>query len=83
MDWALVTPIQRHERTGHKYDYTGQTDATQHAQNKTDKTLQHQPELSEVIAAQGEQDFAQSSISVDLNWYLWEARWELEVFQGA
>lgn len=70
MDWASVTPIQRHEQTGHKYDYTGQTHATQHAQNKTDNTLQHQPELSEVIAVQGEQVFPQSSISLDLNWYL-------------
>lgn len=33
-------------------------------------TLQHQPELSEVIAVQGEQDFPQSCISLDLNWYL-------------
>lgn len=69
MDWALVTPIQKHEQTGQKY-YAGQTDATQHAQNMTDKTLQHKPELSEVIAAQGEQDFPQSSISLNLNWYL-------------
>lgn len=41
MDWTTVTLIQRHEQTGQKYDYIGQTDATQHAQNKTDKTLQH------------------------------------------
>lgn len=59
MDWALVALIQRHEQIGHKQDYTEQTDATQHTQNKTDKTLQHQPELSEVTAAQGEQDFPQ------------------------
>lgn len=37
-------------------------------QNKTDKTLQHQPELSKVIAVQGEQDFTQSNISLDLKW---------------
>ena len=45
-------------------------------QNRTDKTLQHQLELSEVIAIQGEQDFTQSSISLDLKWYLSEARQE-------
>lgn len=45
-------------------------------QNKTDKTLQQQPELSEVLAVQGEQDFAQSNISLDLKWYLSEARQE-------
>lgn len=70
MYWASVTPIQRNEQITKKYDYIGQTDATQHAQNKTDKTLQHQPELSEVTAVQGEQDFPQSCISLDLNWYL-------------
>lgn len=45
-------------------------------QNKTDKTLQYQPELSEVIAVQGEQDFTESTISLDLEWYLSEARQE-------
>lgn len=35
-------------------------------QNKTGKTLQHQPELSEIIAVQGELDFSQSNISLDL-----------------
>lgn len=45
-------------------------------QNKTDETLQHQPELSEVIAVQGEQDFTQSNIPLDLKWYLSEARQE-------
>lgn len=70
MDWASVTLIQRHEQTGQKYDYTGQTDATHYAQNKTDKTLQHQPELSELIAVQGEQDFPPSCISLDLNSFM-------------
>lgn len=45
-------------------------------QNKIDKTLQHQPELSEVIAVQGEQDFTQSNISLDLTWYLSKAKQE-------
>lgn len=45
-------------------------------QNRTDKTLQHQPELSELIAVQGEQDFAQSNISLDLRWYLSMAKQE-------
>lgn len=71
MNWASVTPTQRQEQISQKYDCTGQTDATQHAQNKTDKTLQHQPELAELTAVQGEQDFPRSCISLDLNWYLW------------